>query len=167
MIVSGRNAQRGKEVVEAIQAAGGTSAFVQADLNTKAAADHLATEAGNAFGPIDILVNNAGIFAFGPTAQTDETTFDAHIATNVKSPYYLTAALAPRMAERGSGKVINITTMVAHVGEPGMALYGATKAALALLTKSWATEFGPSGVNVNAMHPVPHVHPDRGPRGRS
>ncbi len=155
VIVSGRNVQRGKAVVETIQAAGGTAAFVGADLTTKAEADRLAREASEAFGPIDILVNNAGIYAFGPTAQTDEATFDAHFATNVKSPFYLTAALAPHMAERGSGKVINITTVVAYIGEPGMALYGATKAALALLTKSWATEFGPSGVNVNAIAPGP------------
>jgi NAD(P)-dependent dehydrogenase (short-subunit alcohol dehydrogenase family) len=55
------------------------------------------------------------------------------------------------MTERGRGKIINITTMAASVGIPEMALYGATKAALALLTKSWATEFGPHGVNVNAI----------------
>jgi NAD(P)-dependent dehydrogenase (short-subunit alcohol dehydrogenase family) len=155
VVVSGRNAQRGKAVVEAIQSAGGTAAYVQADLITRADADRLAREASEIFAPIDILVNNAGIYTFGPTAQTDEATFDAHVATNVKSPFYLTAALAPHMAQRGSGKVINITTMVAHVGEPGMALYGATKAALALLTRSWATEFGPSGVNVNAIAPGP------------
>lgn len=107
------------------------------------------------FGPIDILVNNAGIFPFGPTAQTDESTFDTVIGTNVKAPYYLTAALAPQMAERGSGKIINITTMAAHVGMSGMALYGASKAAVTLLTKSWAAEYGPSGVNVNAISPGP------------
>jgi NAD(P)-dependent dehydrogenase (short-subunit alcohol dehydrogenase family) len=101
------------------------------------------------------LVNNAGIGAFGPTAQTDETTLDALLNTNVKSPFYLTADLAPDMAARGSGKIINITTMVAYVGQPGMAAYGASKAALALLTKSWAAEFGPSGVNVNAISPGP------------
>jgi NAD(P)-dependent dehydrogenase (short-subunit alcohol dehydrogenase family) len=74
---------------------------------------------------------------------------------NMKGPFYLTAALAPSMAERGSGKVINITTMAAHIGMSGMALYGASKAALTLLTKSWAAEFGPNGVNVNAIAPGP------------
>lgn len=106
-------------------------------------------------GPIEILVNNAGIYPYAPTAQVDEGTFDATIATNVKGPFYLTAALAPQMAERGRGKIINITTMVAHIGMPEMALYGATIAALTLLTKSWATEFGPNGVNVNAITPGP------------
>ena len=155
VVVTGRNMKRGAEVVQAITSSGGTAVFVQADLGTKNEADRLADQARVAVGQVDILVNNAGIFSFGPTSQTDEVTFDAHIATNVKTPYYLTAAIAPEMAEKGSGKVINITTMVAHVGQEGMALYGATKAALALLTKSWATEFGPAGVNVNAIAPGP------------
>lgn len=159
VVVSGRDTQRGKAVIETIQTAGGEAKFLVADLTTKAEVDRLAREASAAFGPIDILVNNAGTAVFGPTAQVDETVMDLLLTLNVKGPFFLTAALAPQMAERGSGKVINITTMVAYVGQPGMALYGATKAALALLTKSWATEFGPNGVNVNAIAPGPTLTP--------
>jgi NAD(P)-dependent dehydrogenase (short-subunit alcohol dehydrogenase family) len=155
VVVTGRDEQRGQAAVEAIRSAGGSATFVRADLTSKPAIDRLARQATETLGHIDILVNNAGIFPFGPTTQTDETTFDTVVTTNMKGPFYLTAALAPQMVERGSGKIINITTMVAHVGMPGMALYGATKAALTLLTKSWATEFGPSGVNVNAIAPGP------------
>jgi NAD(P)-dependent dehydrogenase (short-subunit alcohol dehydrogenase family) len=99
------------------------------------------------------LVNNAGIFPMAEKAQIDEAIFDAVIATNVKAPFYLTAAFAPQMAERGSGKIINITTVLAHKGFAGASLYGATKAALTLLTRSWAAEFGPGGVSVNAIAP--------------
>jgi NAD(P)-dependent dehydrogenase (short-subunit alcohol dehydrogenase family) len=155
VVVTGRDAQRGKAVVEAIHTTGGEATFVAADLASEAGIERLAKDATEAVGPIDILVNNAGIFPFGPTAQTDEATFDEVIETNVKAPFYLTAALAPQMAERGAGKIINITTIAAHVGMPGMALYGASKAAVTLLTKSWAAEFGPSGVNVNAISPGP------------
>lgn len=123
------------------------------------AARRLAKEATAAFGPIDILVNNAGAFPFAPLEQVSEADFDNTYAVNVKGPFFLTAALAPQMAERGSGKVINITTMVAHVGQPMMSLYGSTKAALTLLTKSWATELGPKGVNVNAIAPGPTYTP--------
>jgi NAD(P)-dependent dehydrogenase (short-subunit alcohol dehydrogenase family) len=59
------------------------------------------------------------------------------------------------MAERGDGAIVNLTTMVANYGQAGMPLYGTTKAALQLLTKSWAAEFGPSGVRVNAVSPGP------------
>jgi NAD(P)-dependent dehydrogenase (short-subunit alcohol dehydrogenase family) len=155
VVVSGRDQQRGNVVVEGIRAAGGSATFVAAELTSKAAIDQLAREATEAVGPIDILVNNAGIGYFSPTAAIDEATFDTLLTTNMKSPFYLTAALAPSMAKRGSGKIINITTMAAHVGLPGMALYGATKAGLTLMTKSWAAEFGPSGVNVNAISPGP------------
>ncbi|HEV8192262.1 MAG TPA: SDR family oxidoreductase, partial [Ktedonobacterales bacterium] len=117
--------------------------------------DRLIAETRKVAGQIDILVNNAGIFPLAATALIDEATFDAVIATNVKAPFYLTAAVAPEMAEQGSGKIINVTTVLAHKGVSGGALYGASKAALTLLTKSWAAEFGPSGVNVNAI--VPHL----------
>jgi NAD(P)-dependent dehydrogenase (short-subunit alcohol dehydrogenase family) len=73
----------------------------------------------------------------------------------VKAPYFLVAELAPAMAARGHGAIINVTTMVAEFGASGMGLYGASKAALVLLTKSWAAEFGPSGVRVNAVSPGP------------
>ncbi len=155
VVVAGRDPQRGQAVVGAIRTTGGDATFVAADLATKAGIERLAREATAAVGPIDILVNNAGIYPFLATDETDETTFDDVIKTNVKAPFYLTAALAPQMAERGSGKIINLTTMAAHVGIAGYALYGASKAALTLLTKSWAAEYGPHGVNVNAISPGP------------
>lgn len=63
--------------------------------------------------------------------------------------------LAPAMAERGWGSIVNISTMVASFGQAGMAMYGASRAALELLTKAWAAEYGPSGVRVNAVAPGP------------
>jgi NAD(P)-dependent dehydrogenase (short-subunit alcohol dehydrogenase family) len=104
---------------------------------------------------LDILVNNAGIGAFGATETTTETDFDAMYATNVKVPYFLVATLAPAMAERGQGVIVNLTTMVAEFGLAGAALYGSSKAAVVLLTKAWAAEFGPHGVRVNAVSPGP------------
>jgi NAD(P)-dependent dehydrogenase (short-subunit alcohol dehydrogenase family) len=157
--VVGRNKQRGKRVVETIQTAGGSAMFFAADLTAKTDIDRLAKEVNETFGPIDILVNNAGIFPGGQTAQIDEATFDAVIATNLKGPFFLSAVLLPQMAKRGSGKVINITSGAAFVGTPTMALYGSSKAALTLLTKAWAAEFGPHGVNVNAISPGPTSTP--------
>jgi NAD(P)-dependent dehydrogenase (short-subunit alcohol dehydrogenase family) len=76
-------------------------------------------------------------------------------AVNVKVPFVLVAQLAPAMAARGKGAIVNVGTMAAEFGIAGMALYGASKAALNLLTKAWAAEFGPSGVRVNAVNPGP------------
>ena len=104
---------------------------------------------------MDILVNNAGVFPFGPTPEASDQDIDAVYAVNVKAPFILTGELAPAMAARGRGAVINVLTMVAHFGVAGMALYGSSKAALTLLTKAWAAEFGPAGVRVNAVSPGP------------
>ena len=155
VVVTGRDHKRGEEVVKTIEAQGGSAVFIQADLTGHADAKHLADQAVAALGRVDILVNNAGTFSFGPTVEIDEATFDAMMTTNVKAPFFLTSAVVPGMVERGYGKVINITTAAAHTGVVGGSAYGASKAALALLTKSWAKEFASTGVNVNAISPGP------------
>ncbi|MET3450703.1 SDR family oxidoreductase [Curtobacterium sp. 1544] len=156
VVVSGRDQERGAEVVRTIRSAGGSADFVRADLRDEAGARALADAARTiGGGRVDVLVNSAGIFPFGPTAATTTEGFDEVFDVNVKAPYFLVAALAPGMAERGDGAIVNVTTMVAEFGAAGMGLYGSTKAALVLLTKSWAAEFGPSGVRVNAVSPGP------------
>jgi NAD(P)-dependent dehydrogenase (short-subunit alcohol dehydrogenase family) len=92
---------------------------------------------------------------FGPTADLTVDRFDAIFASNVRAPYLLVAALAPGMAVRGTGSIINISSMVAEVGLSGGAVYGATKGALNSMTRAWAAEFSPSGVRVNAVAPGP------------
>ncbi|MEV7075845.1 SDR family oxidoreductase [Streptomyces sp. NPDC093990] len=151
VLIAGRDAARGESVAAAIRARGGKADFLAADLTTAAAARDLAQRATDIGGRVDVLVNNAGVYPFGPTADTEEAQFDAVYALNVKAPYYLVAALAPAMAERGRGAVVNVSTMVADFGMAGMALYGSSKAAVNLLTKSWAAEYGPQGVRVNAV----------------
>ncbi|UOZ11013.1 SDR family NAD(P)-dependent oxidoreductase [Amycolatopsis sp. WQ 127309] len=155
VVLSGRDATRGAQVVERIRAAGGKADFVAADLTDATSARALAARAREVGGQVDVLVNNAGVFPFGPTGSATEAEFDGVFATNVKAAFFLVAELAPEMAERGHGSIVNVTTMVAKIGLAGMALYGASKASLELLTKAWAAEFGPSGVRVNAVSPGP------------
>ncbi|BCY08737.1 SDR family NAD(P)-dependent oxidoreductase [Actinoplanes sp. L3-i22] len=155
VVIAGRDAERGAQAVRQIEQAGGTAFFVAADLGDERSARALAVRAAELAGPVDILVNSAGVFPFGPTEKTDEETFEQVYALNVKVPYFLVAELAPGMAARGHGAIVNVTTMVAEIGMAGMGLYGSSKAAMVLLTKSWAAEFGPSGVRVNAVSPGP------------
>ena len=91
----------------------------------------------------------------GPSKAATEAEFDETFALNVKVPFFLVASLAPAMAEHGWGSIVNISTMVTSFGQAGMAMYGASRAALELLTKTWAAEYGPSGVRVNAVAPGP------------
>jgi NAD(P)-dependent dehydrogenase (short-subunit alcohol dehydrogenase family) len=155
VLVSGRDQRRGDDVVNVIRSAGGKADFLAATLHDAASARDLAHRAVETGGRVDILVNNAGYGEFSPTAGTTEESFDTMFGVNVKVPYFLVAELAPGMAARGGGAIVNVTTMVAGFGLAGMSLYGSAKAALNLLTKAWAAEFGPSGVRVNAVSPGP------------
>ncbi len=156
VVISGRDKVRGDEVVGTIRQAGGSADFVPSALGDEASARLLATRATElGDGHVDILVNNAGVFPFGPTHAATEADFDGVFALNVKVPFFLVAALAPAMAARADGAIVNVTTMVAEFGASEMALYGSSKAALVLLTKSWAAEYGPAGVRVNAVSPGP------------
>ena len=114
----------------------------------------LAREATSVLGGrIDILVNNAGIYPGDSTVDTTETTFDYVYAVNVKAPFFLTAAIAPAMAEAGGGAIINLGSWISRLGIPVGALYSSTKGAIETLTRAWAAEFGPHGVRVNAISP--------------
>jgi NAD(P)-dependent dehydrogenase (short-subunit alcohol dehydrogenase family) len=156
VLVVGRSVERGERTVAEIRAAGGHADFISSDLRDASSARELAKRAielGN--GHVDILINNAGVFPFGPTNKTTEEEFDRVYSLNVKVPYFLVAELAPLMATRGKGAIVNVSTMVADYGVSGMSLYGSSKAAINLLTKSWAAEYGRSGVRVNAVSPGP------------
>ena len=156
VMVVGRNVERGKKTIAEIRAAGGKADFISSDLRDAASARAVARKAVElGGGHVDILINNAGIFPFGATHEMSEESFDDVYALNVKAPYFLVADLAPSMAQRGKGAIVNVSTMVADYGAAGMSLYGSSKAAINLLTKTWAAEYGPSGVRVNAVSPGP------------
>ena len=120
VIVHGRDRARGDVVVDAIAGEGGAAKFVSADLSNPY---ELQTLVGR-LERVDILVNNAGIAWLGRTAELDLATFDQLFATNVRAPYFLVAALAPRMAARGSGCIINIGSVAGHQGRDCIAHAG-------------------------------------------
>ncbi len=147
VVVHGRDERRAADTVRRIEALGAKARFEPADLSDPAQVTALADRAG----AVDVLVNNAGIFHFARTVDTTPATFDAHIGINLRAPYLLVQALAPGMAERGRGAIINVSSGAAGTPGLGSGVYGATKAALESLTRVWAAEFGPAGVRVNAV----------------
>ena len=153
--VAGRNERRGNEVVKEIIAAGGQGEFVSAELKDAASARALAARAVARLGQVDILVNTAGMYPFGPTEKMTEEDFDAVFDLNVRAVFFLVAELAPKMADRGQGAIVNLSTMMADQGYVGTSLYGASKAAVVSMTKSWAAEYGRRGVRVNVVAPGP------------
>ena len=160
VVVHGRDAARGAEVAWEVETAGGRARFVGADLNDLSAVRALIDEVG----VVDVLVNNAGTSWFGPTEELDEATFDDLFDGKVRSAYFLVAGIAPGVAERSSGSIISLASMAGQIGMAGGAAYGATKAALSSLTRSWAAEFSPRGVRVNAVAAGPvYSTPGRAP----
>ena len=155
VIVHGRDVERGAATVQAIKDAGGEARFVAADLGDADDVSSLAAEVGE----VDVLINNGGFSWFGPTADMDTATFDALFASNVRAAFQLVAAIAPGMAARGRGSIVSVDSMAGHIGLAGGAAYGATKAALTTMSRSWAAEFSPAGVRVNTVAPGP-VHSD-------
>ena len=160
VVVHGRNPERGAEVIREIEAHGGRARFVRADLNDLAEVRALVDDVG----AVDVLVNNAGASWFGPTPDLEEATFDDLFDGNVRAAYFLVAGIAPKMAERSSGSIISLASMAGQIGLTGGAAYGATKAALSSMTRSWAAEFSPRGVRVNAVAAGPVFStPDKAP----
>ena len=147
VVVVGRDPARGAAVVEQIEAAGGQARFIATDLSDPADIKHLAEQVGD----IDVLVNNAGRAVWAPTEDMNIADFDAMFASNVRAPFLLVGAFAPAMAARGTGSIVNISSMAGRIGLPSGAAYGATKAALASMTQSWTAEYSPRGVRVNAV----------------
>ena len=156
VLVTGRNEQRATDLTAEIEKAGGSAAYHVTALSDVASVRELAqwaVAAGDSH--VDILVNNAGVALGGPSDSATEAEFDETFTVNVKVPFFLVADLAPAMAERGWGAIVSTSTMVASFGMPGLAMYGASRAAIELLTKAWAAEYGPHGVRVNAIAPGP------------
>lgn len=155
VIVSGRDTARSQQVVNAIVAAGGKAHSVPTDLSVSYA--DLRTFAREATatlgGRVDLLVNNAGVYPVTPTEALPDHDLDAILATNIRAPHVLVAAIAPGMAERGSGSIVNIGSWMARVGTSSGAMYTASKAAIEQMTRNWSAEYGPRGVQVNTVAP--------------
>ncbi|WP_100486620.1 SDR family NAD(P)-dependent oxidoreductase [Sporolactobacillus pectinivorans] len=151
VIVHGRNEERGTEVVNEIIENGGLGIFQYADLANHDDVLKLIQEVDD----VDILVNNAGRSWFGESRGLDLETFNTLFALNVRAPFFLVSAFAPKMAERGTGSIINIGSMAGQIGLAAGSVYGATKGAIASLTRAWASEFGAKGVRVNTISPGP------------
>jgi 2-deoxy-D-gluconate 3-dehydrogenase len=154
VIINGRDATTLEAVHEEIEAAGGSAIVSPADVTDRAAVDAMVGAALETLGSIDIVVNNAGGTAFRvPFADLRFDGWTKVMRLNAESVVHVCQAVGPHLLARGSGSVINVSSVAALGGTPGLTPYGASKAAVLSLTRSLAMEWGPHGVRVNALCP--------------
>jgi 3-oxoacyl-[acyl-carrier protein] reductase len=147
------NAQAAKEVAEAIEQKGRQAIIYQADVADSEQVATMMEEVLKVFGKIDILVNNAGITRDNLLMRMKEEEWDQVIATNLKGVYNCIKAVTRPMMKQRSGRIINISSVVGSVGNPGQANYVAAKAGVIGLTKATAKELASRGITVNAVAP--------------
>jgi 2-dehydro-3-deoxy-D-gluconate 5-dehydrogenase len=139
---------------EAIKAMGRRSWCLGADLADRAAADDMVAEAIGKAGRIDILVNNAGIIRRQPAATHSDEDWDAVLEINLTTVFRLTRTVGRHMLDRGEGgKIVNIASLLSFQGGLTVPGYAAAKGGVAQLTKAFANEWAPHGINVNAIAP--------------
>jgi 2-deoxy-D-gluconate 3-dehydrogenase len=144
---------RADETAEKVRAAGRRATLIDADLSTSAPAQSIVDETLSALGGLDILVNNAGIIRRADAVAFSEEDWDAVIDTNLKSLFFLCQAAGRHMIGQGSGKIVNIASLLSFQGGIRVPSYAAAKSGVAGLTKALANEWAGKGVNVNAIAP--------------
>ncbi|MCG3156913.1 MAG: 4-formylbenzenesulfonate dehydrogenase TsaC1/TsaC2 [bacterium] len=154
VVVSSRKLEAVEAVAQTLRQAGHEAAALAAHMGRMEEARALVDQAQAVFGGLDIIVNNAAISpVLGPLLDLEEGLFDKIMAVNVKGPLELCKRAYPTLAKRGSGAIINLSSVGAISPEPLLGLYSASKAALVSLTKVMAREWGRDGIRVNAICP--------------
>jgi len=166
--ICGRNVQNIEKVRDEITTLGRGSMAVSMDVRVKEDVDNMVQQVIDEFGRIDILVNNAGTNRPTPVLDLTEDTWNLILDTNLKGLFFCTQAVARHMVKQKRGKIINISSTASMgANEPGQAAYAASKTGVNAFTKACAREFGPYGINVNAIAPgripTPLIYASRTP----
>ena len=152
VVVTGRNEERAKEVVDEIKSEGHEATYVIVDMVDLDSVKKIADVAVDTYGTVDILFNNAGLLSVTPLTQLTMKEWHDVMNVNLTAPLYLTQLVAPIMKEKGHGIIINTSSVAGAHAHHGMAAYVTSKHALSGLTKSMAWELGPE-IRVNAILP--------------
>ncbi len=140
-------------VVSAIRTGGGQAIAVQADVSDPTAMSAMFDRAEQAFGGLDVLVNNAGIMGLATISESDDRLFDETLAVNLKGVFNGLREASRRLRE--GGRIVNLSSSVVGLYQPGYAVYAASKAGVEAMTRVLANELGPRKITVNAVAPGP------------
>ncbi|HMQ47343.1 MAG TPA: glucose 1-dehydrogenase [Saprospiraceae bacterium] len=154
VIISSRKQAELDDLAASIQNDGGTALALACNVGDMQQLKALVEKIVEICGSIDILVNNAATNpVFGPTLDCSESAFDKIMQVNVKGPFALSNLVHPVMKSRGGGSIINISSIAGFTPDMGLGMYSVSKAALNMLTKVQAKEWGSDGIRVNAICP--------------
>ena len=148
-----RSADKLAAVVQSIRDAGGTAEALTCDVTDSASVDKVVEDVVTRWERLDILVNNAGIALGAQFEDTTDEQYDRIFAINVRSMFRLSRAAVPHLRARGRGRIINLGSIMSSTGGPMLSVYGATKHAVAGLTKGMAVDLGKYGITVNYLQP--------------
>ncbi len=154
VVVSSRRQADLDELANDIRQSGGEVTAIEARMGDEAQTKHLFEKTVEIYGGIDILVNNAAANPYyGPTVDCPDSAYDKIMDINVKAPFQLCKLVHPVMKMRGGGSIINISSIAGETPDPGLGIYSVSKAAINMLTKVFAKEWGEDGIRVNAIAP--------------
>ncbi len=154
VVAVGRDLEGLEEARSAVETAGRRCLVVEADLSTVEGCDKAAREALAHAGTIDILINNAGIALIDPLLDATAARFDETMAVNLRAPFLLAQALAPKMIEKKAGKIVNVSSQAGVVGLEAHGAYCASKGGLNMLTKVMCAEWSKHNIQCNAVCPT-------------
>ncbi len=153
VVVNDVDLKLAKKVADEITLLGREALAVKADVSNGEEVNQLVNKTLDKFKKIDILVNNAGIGKVVLTVEETEAHWDNVIDINLKGQFLCTQAVGKQMIKQQRGKIVNIASIMAHVGSPGQAAYGASKSGVVELTRALAVEWARYNINVNAVSP--------------
>lgn len=153
LITARTNKDDAEAVAGTVRAIGRRGVAATCDVSVAASVEALFKQAQAEFGRLDILVNNAGITRDGLLLRMSEEDWDAVLDANLKGTFLCTRAAAKRMIKQRAGRIINITSVMGQIGNPGQANYSASKAGIIGFTRTAARELGGRGITVNAVAP--------------
>jgi 3-oxoacyl-[acyl-carrier protein] reductase len=153
VVVAGRNVDAALEVAASLSALGVKARGIKLDVSHSVEVEQAFEDIRKDFGRIDILINNAGITRDGLLMRMKEEAWDAVIDINLKGVFLCTREAIKDMARQRYGRIVNVTSVAAFMGNPGQANYSASKAGIVGLTKTVAREYAGRGVTVNAVAP--------------
>lgn len=142
-----------ERVVGEIEAGGGTAVALACDVRRRDEVNGAVAATRERLGGLDILVNAAGAAMWRDSLEVSEEEYDLQFDVNAKAIFLTSQAAAPALREAGRGRIINITSISAQIGDPQLVAYGASKAAADMLTRGFAAALGPHGITVNSVAP--------------